>query len=66
MKNATTTHSLKNQVRKTKDGRQYRVIKFSTSFFINNCTTWLIEYIENGKQFYKPEILILKDKLLKG
>lgn len=62
MKDATTKHNLAGQVRKSKLGNRYKIISFSQTVFINWYCTWLIEYVETGKRFYKAEVEILKDK----
>jgi hypothetical protein len=65
MKEAHTYHKLAGQVRRSKERGDYKIISFSTDCFINYYCTWLIEYLSDGKRYYKPEILILKDKIIK-
>lgn len=65
MKDAYTKHDeLRGQVRVCSTGK-YKILSFSTTVFVNNHTTWLIEYLETGKQFYKPESQILENKVVK-
>lgn len=63
MKAPTTIHDLSGQIIKEKNGKKYKVISFSTSCLINNHCTWLIEFLESKRRFYKAESEILKDKV---
>jgi len=66
MLDAKTNYNLSGQRRFSRKDGAYKVISFSHGVFINNHTTWLVEYEETGKRFYKAEIVILKDKEIKS
>jgi hypothetical protein len=43
--------------------RKYLVINFDPYTFVNNDPTWLVEYELDNKRYYRPQTLILEDKI---
>lgn len=42
-------------------GREYKVLRFDPYTFINHDPTWFIQYVDDGKKYYRPQTLVLED-----